>query len=98
MNMFYVVTYDISSTLAGQRRYRRLVKKLKNYGKPVQYSVYECILNTREQKEKMVDEISAEIEPKEDSIRIYRLDSDYLKDVQIIGRGIVRQIPEFMVF
>lgn len=65
--MFVVVTYDIPD----DRRRTRLHKKLKSFGEPVQYSVFEAILNHADlaRMEKMV---KAEIKD-EDSVRFYFL-------------------------
>ena len=80
--MFYVVTYDIPC----DRRRSKLHKKLKDYGEPVQYSVFECNLSPK-QKLSMTKAIRAHISHKEDRVRIYALCSGCKKSVNIIGKG-----------
>ena len=42
----WVITYDIASP----KRWRKVFKLLKSYGKPVQYSVFECRLSASQLK------------------------------------------------
>ena len=42
----WVITYDIASP----KRWRKVFKLLKSYGKPVQYSVFECRLSAAQHK------------------------------------------------
>ncbi len=66
--MFIVVAYDISD----DRRRTRLHKQLKSFGTPVQYSVFECLLDERVfQKLKAV--VRKTIDAKQDLVRYYRL-------------------------
>ena len=66
--MFIVVAYDISD----DRRRTRLHKRLKGFGRPVQYSVFECIVTEqglRKLKETVLDTIKRD----EDLVRYYSL-------------------------
>jgi len=63
-----VVAYDITD----DRRRTRLHKKLKSFGTPVQYSVFECILSPKN-LEKMKRVVKREIKEDEDSVRYYFL-------------------------
>ena len=65
---FYVVVYDISH----DRRRARLHNRLQDYGSPVQYSVFECILTAAELT-KMKKMIRRTIKEREDQVRIYHL-------------------------
>lgn len=66
--LFAVVVYDIPSN----RRRTRLHKKLLNFGKAVQLSVFECIV-TRQQFYQLQRTVSRLIDPKEDHVRYYVL-------------------------
>ena len=66
--MFVVVVYDISN----DRRRTRLHNVLKNFGTPVQYSVFECIGDGK-QLEKMKKAVRRVIKPRRDRVRFYYL-------------------------
>ncbi len=65
---FVLVTYDIPN----DRRRTKLHKALKDFGTPVQYSVFECLVNAKElaRMKRTVDRI---IKPRLDSVRYYTL-------------------------
>lgn len=65
---FVVVTYDIPN----DRRRTRLHNALKDFGTPVQYSVFECLVNDEELK-RMKRVVSRLIKPRLDSVRYYFL-------------------------
>ena len=65
---FYIVVYDISN----DRRRTRLHNRLQDYGSPVQYSVFECILDAK-QLVRMKKMIKRTIKESEDQVRIYHL-------------------------
>jgi len=71
---FYIVVYDISN----DRRRTRLHKRLLDYGSPVQYSVFECLLNDKD-LQKMKKMIRRTIKEREDQVRIYHLCEACLK-------------------
>ena len=75
---FVVVAYDISN----DRRRTRLHKRLLDYGTPVQYSVFECLLDG-EQLEKMRRAVRKAIRPRLDQVRYYYLCQDCLKKVEV---------------
>jgi len=67
--MKLVISYDIIS----DRRRTRLFKLLKNYGDPIQYSVFECDLN-----EKQLDQLRQRLKTlvktdEQETVCIYRL-------------------------
>jgi CRISPR-associated protein Cas2 len=66
--MFVVVVYDISD----DRRRTRLHNVLLNFGSPVQYSVFECILEGKRLAE-MKKAIGRVIKPRRDRVRFYYL-------------------------
>ena len=66
--MLYIVSYDIVDT----KRRTKLAKKLCDFGKRVQYSVFECDLN-KEQLKDMIKKALIIIDQEKDSLRIYAL-------------------------
>jgi len=88
--MEVLVTYDVATdTVAGQRRLRRVAKACEGFGQRVQKSVFECILNAAE-IEQLKHRLRREVNPEEDSLRIYRLREPRDRYLQVIGRQ-----PEF---
>jgi len=65
---FILVTYDIPNN----RRRTKLHKALKNFGTPVQYSVFECLVDAKELAQ-MKRAVSRIIKPRLDSVRYYTL-------------------------
>ncbi|MEM4413798.1 MAG: CRISPR-associated endonuclease Cas2 [Candidatus Caldarchaeum sp.] len=66
--LFVIVAYDIPN----DRRRTRLHKKLRNFGKAVQLSVFECII-TRQQFHKLRQVVNRLIDSREDHVRYYVL-------------------------
>lgn len=65
---FIVVCYDIPN----DKRRSKLFKKLHDFGSPVQYSVFECLVTDREE-ERMQRVIRSIIKPRLDHVRYYHL-------------------------
>jgi CRISPR-associated protein Cas2 len=71
--MLIIVTYDVSTeTAAGRKRLRRVAKLCERTGQRVQKSVFECNVNQM-QYEELERQLLAEIDEKEDNLRLYRL-------------------------
>lgn len=71
--MLIIVTYDVSTeTREGRKRLRRVAKICEGTGQRVQKSVFECKVNLM-QYEELERRLLAEIEEKEDNLRLYRL-------------------------
>lgn len=71
--MLIIVTYDVSTTTAaGRKRLRRVAKVCESTGQRVQNSVFECKVNQM-QLEELERRLLAEIDEKEDNLRVYRL-------------------------
>ena len=75
---FILVVYDISN----DRRRTKLHNALLDYGTPVQYSVFECLL-TDQDKERMLKAVRRVIRPRKDQVRFYYLCADCLKKTYI---------------
>lgn len=73
MTMLIIVTYDVSTeTKEGRKRLRRVAKICESTGQRVQKSVFECKVNLM-QYEELERRLLAEIDEKEDNLRLYRL-------------------------
>jgi len=71
--MLIIIAYDVSTvTAAGRKRLRRVAKVCESVGQRVQNSVFECKVNQM-QLEKLERRLIAEINEKEDCLRLYRL-------------------------
>jgi len=75
---FVVVVYDISN----DRRRTKLHDALLNYGTPVQYSVFECLLDD-DGLARMKRAVKKVIRPRVDRVRYYYLCQSCLKKVEI---------------
>lgn len=88
--MLIIVTYDVSTeTATGRRRLRRVAKVCESWCQRVQKSVFECQVNEM-QREQLERELLAEIDEKEDSLRIYRITEPL--EVRVKQFGVYRSI------
>ena len=77
---FIVVVYDISN----DRRRVKLHNLLRDYGTPVQYSVFECYLKPK-RAATMKKSVIKLIKEKVDSVRFYTLCEACLKRIEVPG-------------
>ena len=93
--MLVLITYDVNTeTSAGRTRLRKVAKQCMNYGRRVQNSVFECVLDQSQcvtLKAILTDIIDEEV----DSLRFYYLGNKYQTKVEHIGvdRGIAVDQP-----
>jgi CRISPR-associated protein Cas2 len=88
--MNLLVTYDVSTlTTAGRRRLRRVARACLDFGQRVQASVFECQVGESELVRLRV-RLLEEIDPREDSLRLYRLRGEFADIVE--SHGIDRRI------
>lgn len=83
--MLVLITYDVNTeTNAGKTRLRKVAKQCVNYGRRVQNSVFECMLD---QAQCMVLKsiLKDLIDPKVDSLRFYYLGNSYKTKVEHFG-------------
>jgi CRISPR-associated protein Cas2 len=74
--MFLLIAYDVSTIdKAGARRLRRVARACSDYGQRVQNSVFECRIE-RTHWVKLKHRLLGEIDPDQDSLRFYFLDTD----------------------
>ncbi|MEO0110991.1 MAG: CRISPR-associated endonuclease Cas2 [candidate division WOR-3 bacterium] len=90
--MFIVITYDIKN----DRRRSLILNTLKNFGRWVQYSVFECVLEPS-QCDRLILKLSSLIKPSEDSIRFYIICEECKRKVIILGRGSVTEEEEVYI-
>ena len=83
--MMVLVTYDVSfDTPDGKRRLRRLAKTCLNYGIRVQYSVFECEIDST-QLLAFKRELFDIYDPQVDSLRFYQLGKNWRRKVEHHG-------------
>lgn len=83
--MYILVTYDVDTKdKAGQKRLRRVAKACLDYGQRVQNSVFECEL-TEAQLCVLKNQIRNIIDNTLDSIRIYHLNRNENRRVEVMG-------------
>ena len=83
--MKVVVSYDVKTdSPGGKTRLRRIAKTLESYGQRVQFSVFECEVDEARWL-KIRDRLIREINTEEDSLRIYRLGSNWENKIEQIG-------------
>lgn len=85
--MEVLVTYDVSTeTKEGRRRLRRVASVCEGHGQRVQKSVFECVLSPAE-LELLMHKLAKIVEPKEDSLRVYRLREPRQRYLRLIGQA-----------
>jgi len=91
--MFLTIAYDCTDN----KRRRRLVKVLLDYGYRVQHSVFEVEVKEKTFLE-MLRRLKKEIDEEEDSLRIYHLCSRCLDQTEIFGvKGLTNQEDLFVI-
>lgn len=93
--MLVLITYDVNTeTASGKKRLRKVAKQCENYGRRVQNSVFECILD-QVQSVMLKQSLSDIIDENVDSLRFYYLGNKYQTKVEHVGveRGIAVDQP-----
>jgi len=90
--MLIAVAYDIPDN----RRRTKLAEHLENFGRRVQLSVFECLLDEK-QLDRMTAGLRKLIEPEKDSVRIYRICGACEERIEILGRGERTEDPEVYI-
>lgn len=95
--MFVLITYDVNITSpSGAKRLRNVAKTCLNYGKRVQNSVFECVLN-ESQFVTLKHQLESIIDEKDDSIRFYKLGNNWKNKVEEIGRHTSVDVTDFLL-
>lgn len=80
-----LITYDVSlEDLSGTKRLRQVAKTCENYGQRVQKSVFECLVQP-EEFVVLKNKLLTIIDEKKDSIRIYKLGSNWKRKIEHHG-------------
>ena len=83
--MLALITYDVNTeTAAGRTRLRKVAKQCMNYGRRVQNSVFECIVDNAQcvmLRSLLTDIIDVNV----DSLRFYYLGNKYQTKVEHVG-------------
>ncbi len=83
----YLISYDLSN----DRLRQKVAKEMENYGKRVQYSVFECRISEKQLRTLYQKLAVIMQEEKEGSVRIYTICGNCEAKIQIIG---VNQIED----
>ena len=96
--MLVLITYDVNTeTDAGKKRLRKVAKQCTNYGRRVQNSVFECILDNAQCI--VLKSIWADIiDEEKDSLRFYYLGNNYKTKVEHIGVERGTAIDQVLIF
>mgnify|MGYP001089681973 CR=1 FL=1 len=90
---FIVIAYDIPN----DRRRVKLHNLLKDYGTPVQYSLFECAVS-KEKEEEMKKRIMKLIKKKVGRVRIYPLCESCVKKIEAPGeKDVVGNQPDMFI-
>jgi CRISPR-associated protein Cas2 len=89
---FVLVVYDISN----DKRRTRLHNTLLNYGTPVQYSVFECLLDG-EELARMKKATTRAIKPSQDQVRYYYLCQECVARTEVTSGVEVLSEPPVIV-
>ena len=93
--MLVLITYDVNTeNSGGKKRLRKVAKQCENYGRRVQNSVFECIVDQAQCV--MLKSILTEIiDESVDSLRFYYLGNKYETKIEHVGvdRGIAVDQP-----
>ena len=90
--MFVVITYDI----ADDRRRLHVSEELENFGSRVNFSVFECHLDSDTLLE-IKGRLAKVIEPAEDNVRYYVLCDGCVKKIEIQGKGEITRNQDYFV-
>jgi len=90
MKLFYVVSYDIGD----DRRRRKVMQTLEDFGARVQYSVFECRLEAAQLAE-LKKRLKPHVRAPADSIRFYPLCAEDVTRIGVMGAGGVKDDPTF---
>lgn len=91
-NQFVLVVYDISN----DRRRTKLHNLLLDYGSPVQYSVFECRLDSG-RLARLKTAVRKITRPRKDNVRYYGLCAECVKKIAALGGEIVCETPNAVV-
>ena len=89
---YVLISYDISDDNVRTR----LAKRLKDYGRRAQFSVFEAEITADEMSTLKQQLARVKLEPR-DSIRLYTLCRNCTGNVTIWGRGEIAEDPDYVI-
>ena len=93
-----VVAYDVDTTdAAGEKRLRKVAKLCEAYGCRVQNSVFEVLVNPA-QLVVLKTDLSGAIDKERDSIRFYRLGSNWRPRIETLGKKLAYEQDGTIIF
>lgn len=95
--MLVLITYDVNTeSTEGKARLRKVAKQCVNYGRRVQNSVFECIVDNAQcvlLKAKLLELIDESV----DSLRFYYLGNKYKTKVETFGVERGRAVDDVLI-
>ena len=88
--MMVLVSYDVAQDEHGTRRLRKVAKICQGYGRRVQYSVFECLLDP-DQWATLRARLIGAIDKNYDSLRFYFLGANWRKRIEHVG---AKEVPD----
>ncbi len=96
--MLVLITYDVNTETAdGKRRLRRVAKTCVDHGQRVQNSVFECLVDAA-QLALLRAKLTDIIDPRQDSLRFYRLGNHYQTKVEHVGLSPAYSQDDVLIF
>lgn len=95
--MMIVLSYDVNTTDAsGAKRLRKVAKICESYGCRVQNSVFELIVDPA-QLVALKEKLAQAIDKNHDSVRLYRLGSNWKPRIESLGRQLRLEQDDVMI-
>mgnify|MGYP001116728093 CR=1 FL=1 len=83
--MMVLITYDVdTTTIAGEKRLRKISKLCRDYGQRVQKSVFECLVDPN-QMALLKNKLLTVMDKDRDSLRFYYLGSNWKPKIEHLG-------------
>jgi len=90
--VLWLACYDIRNP----KRLRRVARIMEGFGKRVQKSVFECWL-THSELDRLHEKASAEMDPNHDSLRLYHLCEDCMKQSEDHADTRIQRIQQYYI-
>lgn len=91
--MLYMICYDVVSS----RRRRKIAHLLLDHGTRVQKSAFECDLNTHARLRDLLLRVRTEVDPKTDTVRVYRVCASCRAEAEAIGVNHARAVEKTII-
>lgn len=91
--MLYMICYDVVSS----RRRRKIANLLLDHGTRVQKSAFECDLSTDARLRDLLSRVRAGVDPKTDTVRVYRVCASCRVEAEAIGVNHARPVEQTII-